>query len=211
VDFSVIDHFEKVTDRDAAIATREIVRQEGIWVGNSAGSAIAGLLQLKQNFKAGEVIVVIFHDHGTRYLGKMFNPEWMQRMGYADVPGLRARDLVRSKKVAAIVALEQDESIRSAIAVMRDNDFSQVPVSKDRRLVGSLHLTETYARVIDDPALLDQPIKTIMQKAFRFVDINTPVSLLAPMIGAANPAVIVRDFPARQNFILTNYDVLAAI
>src|SRR5689334_23476940 len=98
VDFSVIDHFEKVTDRDAAIYTREIVRQEGIWVGNSAGSAIAGLLQLKEAFKKDEVVVVIFHDHGSRYLGKMFNPDWMRKMGYENLDGPTARDLVRNKK-----------------------------------------------------------------------------------------------------------------
>jgi cystathionine beta-synthase len=74
-----------VTDRDAAIYTREIVRQEGIFAGNSAGSAIAGLLQLKDRFKKGETVVVIFHDHGTRYLGKMFNPDWMRTMGYESV------------------------------------------------------------------------------------------------------------------------------
>ena len=94
VDFSIIDHFEKVTDKDAAMMTREIVRQEGIFAGNSAGSAMAGLFQLKNNFKAGEVVVVIFHDHGTRYLGKMFNDDWMREKGFFDVKGLTARDLV---------------------------------------------------------------------------------------------------------------------
>ncbi|MFM7767009.1 MAG: PLP-dependent cysteine synthase family protein, partial [Bacteroidota bacterium] len=82
VDFDLIDHFEKVTDKDAALMTREIVRQEGIWVGNSCGSAMAGLLQLKDNFKEGETVVIIFHDHGTRYLGKIFNDDWMQSKGY---------------------------------------------------------------------------------------------------------------------------------
>src|SRR5436305_6586834 len=95
VDFSLIDHFEKVTDRDAAIYTREIVRQEGIWAGNSAGSAIAGLLQLKDRFKRDELVVVVFHDHGSRYVGKMFNPDWMSMMGYENLPGPTARDLVR--------------------------------------------------------------------------------------------------------------------
>ena len=82
VDFDLIDHFEKVTDKDAALMTREIVRQEGIWVGNSCGSAMAGLLQLKENFKEGETVVIIFHDHGTRYLGKIFNDDWMRSKGY---------------------------------------------------------------------------------------------------------------------------------
>ena len=78
VDFKVIDHFEKVTDRDAAMMTRRIPREEGIFAGNSAGSAMAGLLQMKHMFKSGDVGVVIFRDHGTRYLGKMYNDEWMR-------------------------------------------------------------------------------------------------------------------------------------
>ncbi len=83
-DFSLIDHFEKVTDKDGAVMTRRIVREEGIWVGYSAGSAIAGLLQLKDQLKENDLVVVIFHDHGSRYLGKIFNDEWMKKMGYID-------------------------------------------------------------------------------------------------------------------------------
>lgn len=82
VDFNVIDHFEKVTDEDAAKMTRRIPREEGIFVGNSAGSAMAGLVQMKDRFKEGDVVVVIFHDHGTRYLGKMFNDDWMKMKGW---------------------------------------------------------------------------------------------------------------------------------
>ncbi len=82
VDFNVIDHFEKVTDEDAAKMTRRIPREEGIFAGNSAGSAMAGLMQMKDRFKVGDVVVVIFHDHGTRYLGKMFNDDWMKMKGW---------------------------------------------------------------------------------------------------------------------------------
>ncbi len=82
VDFSIIDHFEKVSDKDAAIMTRRIPREEGIFSGNSAGSAMAGLLQMKDKFKKGDVVVVIFHDHGTRYMGKMFNDDWMLERGF---------------------------------------------------------------------------------------------------------------------------------
>jgi cystathionine beta-synthase len=82
VDFNLIDHFEKVTDKDAAIFTRKIAKEEGIFAGNSAGSAMAGVIQMKDRFKEGDVVVVIFHDHGTRYLGKMFNDEWMKSKGW---------------------------------------------------------------------------------------------------------------------------------
>ena len=207
----MIDHFEKVTDRDAAIYTREIVRQEGIWGGNSAGAAIAGVLQLRERFGAGEVVVVIFHDHGTRYVGKMFNPEWMRRMGYENLGGPTARSLVRNKKVAAIVGVESTATVQDAVARMSENDFSQIPITQERRIVGSLSESHAYARVVAEPRILKQPVRTIMQRAFPFVDIETPVELLAPMITPENPAVLVRDFPADETFVITGYDVLQAI
>jgi cystathionine beta-synthase len=158
VDFAIIDHFEKVTDRDAAIYTREIVRQEGIWVGNSAGSAIAGLLQLKDRFQENELVVVIFHDHGTRYLGKMFNPDWMRMMGYENLKGPTARDLVRTKKVSDLVALEVTDSVDKAIACMSENDFSQIPVTQDKRIVGSLSQSHVYSCMTKDPQIRNRPI-----------------------------------------------------
>jgi len=82
VDFEVIDHFEKVTDKDAALMTRRIAREEGIFAGNSAGAVMAGLLQLQDRFTRDDVIVAIFHDHGSRYLGKMFNDDWMRARGF---------------------------------------------------------------------------------------------------------------------------------
>src|SRR6187401_3621377 len=77
VDFDIIDHFEKVTDKDAALMTRRLAREEGIWVGNSAGSAMSGVLQLAEHFGPDDMVVVVFHDHGSRYMGKMYNDEWM--------------------------------------------------------------------------------------------------------------------------------------
>ncbi len=211
VDFSVVDHFEKVTDRDAAIYTREIVRQEGIFAGNSAGSAIAGLLQLKDRFKEGEIVVVIFHDHGTRYLGKMFNPEWMSAMGYETIPGSTARDLVKNKSVSDLVGVEVNDTVETAIRRMSENDFSQITVKQDDRIVGSLSETHAYACMVKDPKVRHATVSRIMQKAFRFIDIETPVTLLAPMITPESPALLVRDFPANKTYILTGSDVLSAI
>jgi cystathionine beta-synthase len=211
VDMGLIDHFEKVTDRNAAIMTRELVRQEAIWAGYSAGAAIAGLLQLKDRFRKGETVVVIFHDHGTRYLGKIFNPDWMRRMGYENLPGPTARDLVKNKKVAAIVGVERTATVQQAIQRMIENDFSQIPVTQAERIVGSLSESYAYARIVADPAVRQAEVGTIMQPAFPFVDIETPVALLAPMITPQNPAVLVRDFPAGKTYVLTGYDVLPAI
>jgi cystathionine beta-synthase len=211
VDFSLIEAFEKVTDRDAAIWTREIVRQEGIWVGNSAGSAIAGLLQLKEHFQEGETVVVIFHDHGTRYVGKMFNPDWMRMMGYETVEGPTARSLVKSKEVTDVVGVEETDTVEHAVSRMRENDFSQIPVLRAGRIVGSLNESHVYGRMVSDPNIRTDSVRAIMQKPFRYVDIETPVKLLAGMITPESPAVLVRDFPANKTYILTGYDVLAAL
>lgn len=84
VNFDVIDGFTKVTDKDAAIYTQRLAKEEGMFLGNSAGAAMKGLLQLKEHFKKDDVVVVLFHDHGSRYVGKMFNDDWMRKMGYIE-------------------------------------------------------------------------------------------------------------------------------
>ena len=82
VNFSIIDHFEKVTDKDAAIYTRKLARVEGIFAGNSCGAAIKGVLQLKKYFRKEDVVVVLLHDSGSRYVGKIYNDEWMKKMNF---------------------------------------------------------------------------------------------------------------------------------
>ena len=84
VNFSIIDGFTKVTDKDAAVYTRRLAKEEGLFVGMSAGAAIKGVLQLKEHFQPDDIVVVLFHDSGSRYVGKIFNDEWMKQMGYLD-------------------------------------------------------------------------------------------------------------------------------
>jgi cystathionine beta-synthase len=211
VDFDVIDHFEKVTDKDAALMTRRIAREEGIFAGNSAGSAMAGLLQLKDRFKKEDVIVVIFHDHGSRYLGKMFNDEWMREKGFFEKTGLTARDLVASGVSGELLSIESCEPVAAAVKLMSAHDFSQISITRDARLVGSLNETHLYAQLVGDPAAKDQPVESIMQPAFPFVDISTPVDLLSTMITPATPAVLVRDFKTDKTFIITRSDIIRVL
>ena len=211
VDFSVIDHFEKVTDKDAALMTRRIAREEGIFAGNSAGSAVAGLLQLKEHFTKDDVVVVIFHDHGSRYLGKMFNDEWMHEKGFIEKSGMTARDLVASGLSGELLAIEGSEPVETAVKLMSEHDFSQISITHDKRLVGSLNETHLYDQLIADTSVKSQPVDTIMQPAFPFVDISTPVDLLSTMITPANPAVLVRDFKTEKTFIITRSDVIRVL
>ena len=210
VDFNIIDHFEKVTDKDAAMMTREIVKQEGIFVGNSAGSAIAGLLQLKNNFKSGEVVVIIFHDHGTRYLGKMFNDDWMRSKGFFDKKGLTAKDLVSSQK-GKLISLNVKNTIEDAVRIMTKNDFSQIAVTNEGRVVGSLNEQYLYAEIVKNPDIKSKPVESIMQPAFPYIDISTPIDSLSSMITADNNAVLVRDFKTDETFIITRSDIITAL
>jgi cystathionine beta-synthase len=211
VDFDVIDHFEKVTDKDAAIMTRRIAREEGIFAGNSAGAAMAGLLQLRDRFAADDVVVVVFHDHGTRYLGKMFNDDWMREKGFLEKTGLVARDLVASRKSTRLVTLECHDPVARAIQVMTANDYSQIPVTDGGRVVGSVSETRLYAAIVKDPDVKSRAIEAIMQPAFPFVDISTGVDALATMITPETPAVLVRDFKSQDTFIITRWDVMRAL
>ena len=211
VDFDVIDHFEKVTDKDAAIMTRRIAREEGIFAGNSAGAAMAGLVQLRDRFAADDVIVVVFHDHGTRYLGKMFNDDWMREKGFLEKTGLVARDLVASRKSTRLVTLECRDSVARAIQIMTANDYSQIPVTDGGRVVGSVSETQLYAAIVKDPDVKSRAIEVIMQPAFPFVDISTGVDALATMITPETPALLVRDFKSQDTFIITRWDVMQAL
>ena len=211
VDFDVIDHFEKVTDKDAAIMTRRIAREEGIFAGNSAGSAMAGLLQLKDHFVDSDLIVVIFHDHGSRYLGKMFNDDWMREKGFLEKTGMTARDLVAAKLSGELCAIEANEPVEHALTLMSEHDFSQISITRDKRLVGSLNEMHLYQELVKDPKVKAERVESIMQPAFPFVDVSTPVELLSTMITAESPAVLVRDFKTDKTFIITRSDLIRVL
>jgi cystathionine beta-synthase len=211
VDFAVIDHFEKVTDKDAALMTRRLAREEGIFAGNSAGSAMAGLLQLKEHFTKNDIVVVIVHDHGSRYLGKMFSDDWMREKGFIEKTGMTAGDLVADRLSGELLSLECNEPVAQAIRVMSEHDFSQISITHDKRLVGSLNEVHLYEELVRDPGIKGHPVESVMEPAFPFVDVSTPVYLLSTMITRHNPAVLVRDFKTDKTFIITRSDLIRVL
>jgi cystathionine beta-synthase len=212
VDFSIIDHFEKVTDKDAALMTRRISREEGIFVGNSAGSAMAGLLQMKDMFKPGDMVVVIFHDHGTRYLGKMFNDDWMRDRGFIeDIQAKRAIDLIEKHKNQKLVTVNENDLVEQAFTIMNKYDISQLPVVNDKGIfTGSLNDNDLFARLVQQNELKHQPVKTIMQPSFPMISAGSSIEEVSAKITRENNAVLVTDLGGNVH-IITKYDIIDAI
>lgn len=207
VDFSVIDHFEKVTDKDAAVYTRRLAREEGIFVGNSAGSAIKGVLQMSGELTEDDVVVVLFHDHGSRYVGKIFNDDWMRERGFLEEKRTTAGDLIQEHADKSLVAVYAEELVSHAVAKMRKFSISQIPVMKDDMFVGSLNDSHTYQFLIENPDMINAPISSIMQKPFPIVNEKTTIEEVSKLIDKDTPAVLV-ELANGGHHIVTRQDVI---
>ena len=209
VDFSLIDHFEKVTDKDAALMTREIARKEGIFAGNSTGSAVAGTLQMKDRFKEGDVVVIIFPDHGTRYLGKMYNDDWLRDRGFLKDGKLTAADIISKKENQEIITIDCEKSVLEAINTIKSLNISQIPVTQKGMVIGKITESDILDSLIENPSIKSQPIKNITTAPFPFVDLNTSIDRISAMINKDNIAVLVEDNGRIE--IITQYDIINAI
>ncbi len=210
VDFNVIDHFEKVTDKDAAMMTRRLPREEGIFAGNSAGSAMAGLLQMKDLFKKGDSVVVIFHDHGTRYLGKMFNDDWMRERHFLEITKPKAIDLVANQKNQKLLTVDVNATVSEALAILNKNDISQIPVTEKGNYVGSLNESYLFMRLIEDREVKNKSVKHLMQSAFPIVGEKAPIEEVSKLITKDNNAVLLKDMGGNMH-IITKHDIIQAV
>lgn len=212
VDFSLIDRFEKVTDKDAAVMTRRIPREEGIFAGNSAGSAMAGLLQLRNEFKPGDVVVVIFHDHGTRYLGKMFNEDWMRDRGFLPANVTKtALDLVQNHMNQPLVHCKVTDNCDSVFKKMQKFGISQIPVlGNDGQFVGSIEDSHLYSELLKDHSMMNKTVDAVMQKPYPIVAFSESIEKISSMIDKQNSAVLMMDMGGNWH-IITKQDVIRAI
>lgn len=210
VDFSLIDHFEKVSDKDGALMCRRLAQEEGMLLGYSAGSAFAGLLQLKDNFKEGDVVVVIIHDHGSRYIGKIYNDDWMRERGFLD-DELKVKDLISKKEGKNFYTVKKDDTVRHAFNLMKEKDISQMPVIENGDIVGSITETNILTHLLENPIQnTENKINSIMGEAFPVVAEDLPCSKLSGFISKKIPAIIAKD-KAGSMHILTKYDIIQAV
>ena len=154
--------------------------------------------------------VVLFHDHGSRYVGKIFNDEWMKERGFLDENIVTAADLVAKHADKPLVSLYAEELVSHAIAKMRNFGISQIPVMKDGVFVGSIDDSHVYQLLVEDPALRDAPISSIMNAPFPVVNHATHIEDICKLINKQTPAVLVHLENGKYH-IVSRYDVISAI
>ncbi len=207
-DMSVIDRFERVTDKDGAIMARRISREEGIFVGYSAGSAIKGLLQLKDELKQEDLVVVIFCDHGSRYVAKLYNDQWMMERGFMDVKTFK--DIVSGRVSKRLVTIEPHSTVADAVNLMKKYEIEQIPVMNDEGIVGAVSEGGLFQKIFSNPEIKSASVESVMETAFPVVSFDTPVERLGSLITKGNGAVLAKDDSGNYH-IVTKYDVIQSL
>lgn len=207
-DMKVIDHFEQVTDKDGAVMARKLAREEGIFCGYSAGSCLQGLMQLKDRLKKDDLVVCIFHDHGSRYVGKVYNDQWMIERGFLDVKTFR--DLVNARGSKKLITLQPEQTVAEAVELMKKYDIEHIPVVGKDGLSGAISESGLFQKLFDNPELRKEKVGSVLEPAYPLVDFTTPVERLSGMINKDNGAVLAKD-DAGHYHIVTKYDVIQAM
>jgi cystathionine beta-synthase len=214
VDFDLIDIFIKVTDKDGAIMTRKLAREEGLFVGWSCGSAVYGALEYaRKHMTEDDVMVIIMPDHGTRYLGKIYNDNWMKDHGYVEssIDFANARDIIRSRSGnGSLVTVEASRSVGEAIQMLHSGSISQLPVTDGNNFVGSLTDSKILVQLIENPELRNTAVSEVMDPPFQFVAMDNTLDVLSSLINKDNKALLVRD-DNDQVHIITRHDLLLAM
>jgi cystathionine beta-synthase len=210
VNFDLIDLFEKVSDKDGAIMARRLAREEGLLLGYSCGSAMAGLVQLSGKLTKDDVVVIIFHDHGSRYVGKVYNDDWMRERGFLDLE-MKVRDVLTKKSTKQFISVDINSTLKEVLKVMKHNDISQLPVVDGEEVLGSISESKVLEEILSNPLQnSDKAVNDIMDEAFTIVSLDMPLKELNRHITKNRPAVMVVDNGGTKH-IITQYDIIQAL
>ena len=208
-DMKWIDHFEQVTDKDGAIMARRLAKEEGMFCGYSAGSCIQGLMQLKNRLKKNDLVVCIFHDHGSRYVAKVYNDQWMIERGFLDVKTFK--DIISSRTgKQKLVTVQPTQTVSEAVDLMKKFDIENIPVMNGNGPVGAISENGLFKKIFSNPHIKNDTIEKVMEPSYPLVEFNTPVEKLSTLINKENGAVLSKD-EAGNYHIVTKYDVIQAL
>ena len=207
-DMSVIDHFEQVTDKDGAVMARRIAKEEGLFCGYSAGSCLQGLVQLKDKLPNDAVVVCIFHDHGSRYVGKIYNDQWMMERGFLDVKSFK--DIVNGRHAKRLVSIAPDNTVAETVELMKKYDIEHIPVMQEGIPIGSVSENGLFQKVFSNPEIKNATVNSVIEPAYPVVDFDTPVERLGSLITKEMGAVLAKDEKGDYH-IVTKYDVIQSL
>jgi cystathionine beta-synthase len=213
VDFDVIDQFIKVTDKDGAIMARRLSREEGIFGGWSCGSALHGAMEYaREHLKKGDMMVVLLPDHGTRYLGKVYNDMWMKDHGFLEERAYgTARQIIAGRNGKdGLFTVTKNSTIGDAIRIMNREGVDQMPVMEANEFVGSVTTTSLIEKIIGDPTIKDKSVGEIMDKPMQVVALDSTLDVLSSLMNRNNKALLVRDEQEKAH-IITQHDILKAM
>ncbi len=207
-DMRVIDLFEQVTDKDGAVMARKIAKEEGLFCGYSTGSCLQGLMQLKSTLTKDDVVVCIFHDHGSRYVGKIYNDQWMMERGFLDVKSFK--DIVNGRSAKRLVTIEPTHTVAEAVEMMKKYDIEQIPVIRNGEPIGAVSESGLFQKVFSNPEIKNASVESVLEPSYPVVDFDTPVERLGNLITKENGAVLAKDEKGELH-IVTKYDVIQSL
>ncbi|MGH7529754.1 MAG: pyridoxal-phosphate dependent enzyme [Gemmatimonadales bacterium] len=208
--FDMIDEWISVSDKDAMLITRRLAREEGLFAGGSTGVNIVAALEVARRLDDPQgFVVTVLADTGERYLSKVYNDEWLRENEMVEEERPIVARLVAGKdrEAPALVHVAPDASVRQALNLMSTYNVSQLPVIERGDGVGAVSEQALMARAIEQPKVLDSPVRELMDPPFPVVDSHWPVTRLAALLGRGTPAALVRHNGAVVG-IVTRYDLL---
>jgi cystathionine beta-synthase len=208
-DMSVIDEFTKVTDKDGAIMARRIAKEEGIFIGYSAGSCFQGVLQLKDQLKKDDVVVCIFHDHGSRYVAKVYNDQWMIERGFLEVKTFKDIISGRGNK-RKLVVLQPSNTVSEAVELMKKYDIENIPIMENGLNKGAISESGLFNKILINAGILAETVASVLEKPYPEVAFDTPVERLTGLINKENGAVLSKDELGTYH-IVTKYDIIQSL
>lgn len=208
IHWEFVDEVIEVTDKDSFLTARQLTREEGIFVGGSSGTAMAGAMKLAERLSENDVIVVLLPDTGERYLTKMYNDDWMRENRFLVPEKITMRFVLASKRgVAQVVSAEPSTTVRQALDLIEEYNISQLPVIEKGKVTGSVEESDLMSAVLDNPKVVDAPIKDVMKEPYPQVNIDDPIKSAVSYLSKKHPAVLITESQKIVG-IVTRYDVI---